>query len=312
MGASQLKQITQLSIKDDRIVALGQKPSIPDPNTAEGVYLTKFLEDGRTDTSFAGGLLFVTDNDTGIYSDIYNLVLQDDRILVCAMASAFSFTWSGSPNREFGVDGKISDLPYRDAPPAFLTSEDVVFWMSQPSPGFSIVLINHQEAYPPKGDIGAIEAGLRNREPLLEDFRFVSCTLRNRTILCAGAYTVDESEVGPRYTGLLVGLNAEAELDSSFGTGGFVPRHDPNASVLNTDIAAISDDRFVVLERDLLDEPKLFLAVYNPDGSLDKNFGDEGRVETSIQMHALFVDHKYGRVVVAGTYASGHAIYYWL
>jgi uncharacterized delta-60 repeat protein len=107
-------------------------------------------------------------------------------------------------------------------------------------------------------------------------------------------------------------LNA-ASLDPTFGRGGVATTSFPLADALSQATSEIVDLSGRILAagyyNDAQDHQRVVLARYNPDGSLDTSFGDDGRVYTPIdaitinqpvpETVSLAIDPQ-GRIVVAG------------
>jgi uncharacterized delta-60 repeat protein len=113
----------------------------------------------------------------------------------------------------------------------------------------------------------------------------------------------------------LMRYSTNGTLDTSFGTGGIVTTSFPSSSddgavdlAIQTDgnIVAVGNAAFVSTLGDFA------IVRYNPDGSLDTTFGNDGRVITDFGSSADFarsvVIQSDGRILVAGqTYRSGYA-----
>lgn len=108
----------------------------------------------------------------------------------------------------------------------------------------------------------------------------------------------------------LARYNTDGSIDSSFGDEGkvitgFAPYNDDISNKM-----VIQSDGKIILAGSTYGSDSLGFAMirYNTDGSLDKNFGDTGKVITSIGkwgvIHALTLDSK-GKILAAGQVTFG-------
>jgi uncharacterized delta-60 repeat protein len=104
----------------------------------------------------------------------------------------------------------------------------------------------------------------------------------------------------------LARFNADGTLDATFGVGGRVTTDFTSRADVAFDVTLQTDDRAVVVGESGADgsNPKIALARYNIDGSLDTSFSGDGKVTTDFtsqedfgQALALQAD---GNIVVAG------------
>ncbi|GEM82054.1 delta-60 repeat domain-containing protein [Meiothermus hypogaeus] len=112
-------------------------------------------------------------------------------------------------------------------------------------------------------------------------------------------------------------LSFKGELDTSFGNGGIVttPVTSANAKIWITSLIVQPDRKIVVagyiekvVSPSYVDD--IILLRYNPDGTLDTTFGNEGTVVTSLsdysdRAHALVLQPD-GKLVVAGSTANSN------
>lgn len=133
--------------------------------------------------------------------------------------------------------------------------------------------------------------------------RSITCTLRGMLIVCLGALLL-------LYPSPALVQTAAGSLDSLFGTGGKVV----------TDLGGFDEVHALVVQND----GKIIaagttgfafgLARYNPDGSLDQDFGDGGKVTTDIYATPFFERvnavalQPDAKIVVAGFAGGGGTI----
>src|SRR5690242_10721081 len=76
---------------------------------------------------------------------------------------------------------------------------------------------------------------------------------------------------------------ADGDLDPTFGVGGLVTTDFGNPGDSGRGVAIQSDDKIIVVGSMFSNDTSIDFVVarYNPDGSLDSNFGVGGRVTTN-------------------------------
>jgi uncharacterized delta-60 repeat protein len=115
--------------------------------------------------------------------------------------------------------------------------------------------------------------------------------------------------VGYSYTGLnypllMMRLNPDGSMDTTFGQGGRVTDLQPDLGSVNGAVQLQPDGKILIGGRsNVADGSNFALRRYLPDGNRDAEFGSDGLVTTSLMRHdspALLVSDAAGRVWVAG------------
>jgi uncharacterized delta-60 repeat protein len=127
-------------------------------------------------------------------------------------------------------------------------------------------------------------------------------------IIAAGfTYIVGDGDIA------LVRYNPDGSLDTTFGTGGTIRTSIGNSGEDVHGVALQPDGKIVAAGSSLTvneSDRDFTLVRYNPDGSLDINFGNEGKIITNIQgtgssdIARAVVVQPNGKIVVAG-HSSG-------
>jgi uncharacterized delta-60 repeat protein len=159
---------------------------------------------------------------------------------------------------------------------------------------------------------GSLDANFGGTGIVLTEFQFASEAHALAVNWATGRLVVAGiAVVGGTEQFALVGYNPDGSMDATFGNGGRVTTGFPvgpngNASAVATSLAADWATGKLVAAGTALGGAQFGLARYNPDGSLDVNFGNGGLVTTAFPnnggawVNALAADPTTGKLVAAG------------
>ena len=119
----------------------------------------------------------------------------------------------------------------------------------------------------------------------------------------------DEEDAAGASRGIVIRFAPNGSLDTSFAERG-IAREDALGSRI-VHIVIDSADRIVVAgTRDDAGSRTSYLARYNPDGSTDCTFGDDGQVRDIelMSVNELFVNNETGRLYACGGISGGVAV----
>ncbi|MDY6902320.1 MAG: DUF4347 domain-containing protein [Cyanobacteriota bacterium] len=298
---------------DGKILVVG---AIDDKGT-EDFAILRYNPDETLDTSFGNNGKVITDI-SGASDTSYELAIQPDGKLVLVGTAKNGtdidiaiarYNANGSLDNNFGNGGKvITDFDNKD---------DYVKTVAIQSDGKIVIggYIYGDNTYDNKDfalirynvdgtlDTGFGKAG-RVITPVTDSQDFIQSILiqPNGKILAVGSAS---------YSGFgLTRYNTDGTLDTSFGIDGKVRTNLNNVNNRwnHANSAAIQPDGKIVVagfKEDTYNTSDFALTRYNTDGSLDSNFGDNGKVVTAIgnsyaSAESLVITPN-GKIVVAGT-----------
>lgn len=295
--------------------------SAPQPRTQLGM---ERLEDrsvpsaGALDPTFGTGGLVVTD--LGSTSDhAYDMVIQSDGKIVTAGDTVRSSTGqdfalvryntNGTLDTSFGINGRaVTD---------FKGAGDVAKTMAQQSDGKLVV------AGYARGASGDLEFALarHNANGTLDTSfgskgKVITTISRDNDVIEAMAIQADGKIVVAGWTEkflsggtgnfVVARYNTNGSLDTTFGTGGKVVTDFAGGQDHAEGVAIQTNGKITVVGK--AGNSGFGLAQYNPNGSLDLSFGNQGKVTTAFGngdnrgwAHDVVIQTD-GRIVVAGDY----------
>ncbi|WP_018615322.1 hypothetical protein [Segetibacter koreensis] len=277
--------------KDGKIVAIGTayNPTDTAYNINSDLALARYLANGTLDTTFGNNGKLISYYPTGIFT-IKILANQKDGKLVVAgnsqtPHSEYSdfalarYNFDGSLDSSFGKGGKVVTDIGGDGNVTYAAIQEdgkiVVVGSRNPNTqtGADIALVR----YNPDGSLDS-SFGITGK--VLTDFGYTD-------IAFAIAIQGDGKLIVAGYTGYegkftLVRYNKDGSLDNTFGNNGKVITDFGGGSSSATSIAIQDDGKLVVGGNVYFDSTygDFVLARYNPDGSLDKAFGNGGKSVT--------------------------------
>jgi uncharacterized delta-60 repeat protein len=265
LGSGEYPAITAIAVQPDAKIVVAADAAPGD----RGFLLARYLPDGTPDPSFGQGGYVETEPPAATYARAKAVALQaDGKIVVAGVSDRGQFTLArynpdGSLDTSFGTNGITNTVIPEQQPPG------VCFFSSQ--------------AY-----ADALAA------------------LPNGDILAGGSSEWDDG-CGDRYSAFaLARYTPDGSLDPIFGDGGIVQTTFSGAAYL-AGIAVQPNGKIVASGTSFGPGhgdgwQSMALARYQPDGSLDPDFGSGGKVTTAHKLAygggPLTLQH--GEVVVAG------------
>jgi uncharacterized delta-60 repeat protein len=270
---------------DGKIIAVGQAETITKLRglyqATYGVALVRYNTDGSLDTSFGnsntGKVIGPAVGDVFIHAALYPAegTANDGKIVVGGLSSGFAiarYNTNGTLDTSFGSNG-IATAPF-----AATSGYHVVFEVIQPD-GKIVALgqtADNTQAqlarFNPDGSLDTnFQGGMVTGPVPTPDSLLLQA---DGKLVMLGTTSGDTEIEMARY-------NADGTLDTSFGSSGIVM----NSSLVEADAGAIypiagtANDRKIVVEGPGKSSG-LELARYNPDGSLDTTFGNDGLMAT--------------------------------
>lgn len=289
--------------------------------------LARYKPDGALDESFGEGGKVVTDVGGALnyYDEAFALVLQDDGKLVAAGDSNFEddfndvegdialvrYNPDGTQDESFDEDGKV----FTD-----LRGDDVAYdLIVQPNDRLVVAGTAYEgDQDRSKGDFalvrympdGVLDDDFGGNGRVVTDTNgkhssAVALVLQPDGKLAA-AGTADNG-TGTHDDFALIRYNPDGTLDRSFGEGGRVTTDLGRTDDLAFDLTLQRDGRLVIAGAAYNSGSEFALTRYKRDGTLDKSFGGDGKVLTSIGKGydaalALAVQRD-GKLIAAGTAA---------
>jgi uncharacterized delta-60 repeat protein len=282
---------------DNKIIVGGVVATGSDSNNYNDDFaLAKYTADGGLDTSFGNNGLVTTDFN-GRFDNAFSVVLTScDKIIVGGVVKTgpdsdnFDFALAqynidGSLDTTFGTGGKVTtdfnggdDIAYS----VVLTSDDKIIVGGYASTDSNS---NNRDFALAKYNVnGGLDPSFGTGGKVTTDFNggsdeAYSVVLTSDDKIIVGGYAVD-TNTGYRDFAL-ARYSADGGLDPSFGTGGKVTTDFNGGSDEAYSVVLTSDDKIIVggyAESFLT--INFALAKYNNDGSLDTNFGSNGKVTT--------------------------------
>jgi uncharacterized delta-60 repeat protein len=266
---------------------------------------------GTLDPTFAGGR--ATTDFFGSYDDATAMAVQaDGKIVAAGIARSSSgvdafalarYNTDGSLDSSFGTGGKLT-TQFRGGP----LNPDWAFCVLIQADGkivtagrtsfqntsdFALARYNSDGSLDPTfGSGGKVMSDFRGS---IDEVHGIAQQADGKLIVAGASYP---DAIVARY-------NLDGTLDSSFGTGGRVITHLADKTLIPVSMQLQPDGKIVWLGWVYGDDDAdLFIARYNPNGTLDSGFGSGGEVITDVSGHhdeayglALQPD---GRIVVVG------------
>jgi hypothetical protein len=239
-------------------------------------------------------------------------------------SSLQSYFLTGSANVDFGEDG-VWNTGLLSVVPVFLSNTNILVLQYEGALP-QARLISPEGISDVTGSYNEIFDSLEQLGEPVEAFFIDACRVdASAKAICVGQYRTDRDQNTEDETnGLIFRLDTtNLDIDDTFGDSGFIlSKGNSNARMVTSGVFLLEDGKFLaghVQYSVSNEEYQYFLSRYNPDGSLDAGFGNEGTVETAILSGSLylqtkiFVDLKYGRAILCDK-REGQVIVarYWL
>jgi uncharacterized delta-60 repeat protein len=270
--------------------------------------------EGDLDSAFGEGGKFIADTDRGSIG--FAITLQPDGKIVVAGA-----TKSKKKGYDFAVarmnsDGELDEAFSEVGQFDFFRGDDIahavalqqngkivaageVYNKANNSSDFGLLRVNSDgsldTSFGPNGKVTTDFSGLADRV-------FAMAIRPDGKILVAGL-----TDTGVDFDFALARYNSNGSLDETFGTGGKVTTDFFNSSDICYSIALQPDGKIVAAG---VMSGNFALARYNPDGSLDTDFAENGKINFDFFGHddsAQAVALQDGKILVAGyAYNAGN------
>jgi uncharacterized delta-60 repeat protein len=295
------------------ILGLGQvagaAPGDLDPSfDADGLVLTHF---GRIDDDSPGGR-----SDTGV-----SVVAQPDgKLVVAGSSNSFDtfepgdfalarYNSDGSLDSSFGSGGRVlTDFGAFDFANTLIVQRDGKLVAGGLSFGETA---NDVLALARYNQDGSLDATFGSDGRLLMSSLSVPCCIGGNELvaepggkLVATAISFDAEE---NRVPTLVRLNPDGSLDASFGSGGVVTDFTGEAQLGSLGALVLQPDGKLVVAGQSFEfsangfTDSIFLARFNPNGTLDSTFGSDGRVSTEGPFfNGILVRQPDGKLVAVG------------
>ena len=273
---------------DGKIVVAGASQ---DPTGQYDFAVVRYNDDGSLDNSFATDGKTTTDiKGEGATDYGYSVAVQkDNKIVVAGWTFANSdfavarYNNNGTLDDTFGSGGRITtSIGTTDKGQAVAIQDDgriVVAGYSYGGDTYDFAVVRYDTN-------GVLDDTFNSDGKVTTDFSSdrdygmgVAIQPDNKIIVVGGAKNGTENKLG------VVRYNNNGSLDANFGTNGKVLTSVGGAFSGNSALVAVqSDDKIVVTCTYSSNEGYYKIAVvrYNPDGTLDSDFGNNGIVLTSI------------------------------
>ena len=310
IGNSTARATSVVIQSDGKILVAGTSVVVP-PYSDFAV--VRFTTDGRLDSSFGGDGIVTTDIGSGTQDLLTSVAIQSDGKIVVAGSSEIPGTGNfagdfavvrynaeGTLDNSFGGgDGKLTTHQGRAYSVAIQSDGKIVVagWGYIGASVFVGAVMRHNSN-------GSLDSTFDGDGYLHMPGTANSVALQNDgKIVCTGAVAV------PPYGNtdfILMRFNIDGSFDASFSGDGQVTGYYPSGRTEYNCIATQSDGKILVGGRTFVppDNYDFALARYNPDGSLDNTFSDDGRVTHEIEYYddainsiAIQAD---GKIVAAG------------
>jgi uncharacterized delta-60 repeat protein len=304
--------------RDDKIIVVGNTGGFP----ASNFLVARYHSDGSLDTSFGDGGKVVTD--FGGFEAATALALQQDgKIVVAGIACAASdevlrgcdfavarYNGDGSPDASFGNSGKVTTdvlSNHSGVASAVAVQRDgriVVAGRANSSTSTDFALVRYNSD-------GSLDVHFGNAGKVTTDFRSADevraiALQRDGKIVAAGT-----TSSGADNDFALARYRTDGSLDPSFGDGGkVITDFFGDSSEAASDVAIQANGRIVVVGTVRINGTfgsDFLVARYRSDGTLDRSFGDGGKVTTEFGGFSVFSEgaavvlQADGRLVVAGS-----------
>jgi len=245
-----------------------------------------FAADGDLDPTFDGDGIVITDNGSTTDS-IFDLVFQPDGKIIAAGFSSIGssstartvivrYNPNGSIDSTFGTGGKVIVPSVSPSGLALQANGKIVFVGTSgqsPSRDFYIARLNSDGGFDMTfNGTGAVTLDLRGTSDIANSVKIQP----DGKIVVAGESASPASST--ERNGAVVRFNADGSLDSTFDSDGKVfLKIDPQSTFETLSELVIQSDGKILAAGDASSE-KLIMVRYNPDGSLDTTFDNDGKV----------------------------------
>ncbi|MBK8172281.1 MAG: hypothetical protein IPK60_18315 [Sandaracinaceae bacterium] len=292
LGAQTSNYADVAVMNDGSVLLLG---SIRSASGGENL-LTRRTTEGLVDTSFGnrGFMRRISQDTTWLASRAEGFLLANEGFE--------AFTRSGERDLSFG-GGKIDETPF------------VRHFSSIDREGRLLVAgttgqVVNVARYAADGSVDSLFGYSGIAEMRLAS-RPASIRVRDMAEQSDGSVVIagDEEDAAGASRGIVIRFAPNGSLDTSFAERG-IAREDALGSRI-VHIVIDSADRIVVAgTRDDAGSRTSYLARYNPDGSTDCTFGDDGQVRDIelMSVNELFVNNETGRLYACGGISGGVAI----
>jgi len=312
-----LDLLNALAIQQDgKIIAAGYSSGTSHTNMS----IARYNPDGTIDTSFNTDGRII--NDLGYLSSGNSIaVLPDDKIIVAGISNSGSSTdflvsrfnpdgtldntFPGGGNNENDItgandvansiavqsNGKILVAGYSSA--AGDNDFTVVRYNTDGSLDMAFDNVDNDGVV--RTDLGGSSNDQINSIAIQEDGKIVAAGSTNNGVNSDFA---------------IVRYNSNGSLDNSFDTDGIVTTDFESTNDFGSAVLIQPDDKIIIAGYSYIDSIyQISLARYNPDGSLDNTFGDDGKVVsnigTSIALKSSAVLQQDGKIIVGRNFSNG-------
>lgn len=254
-------------------------------------------ENGELVTEFGDGGKVLND----VITEGFVILPRKDDMIFKHRSFVLSYLYNGEVNTGFhGTGTGVPAAAYYSV--GFLRSDESVLVLDYTSAARATIYTNSERILL-EGSYAQIESKLAALHDSPLDYKLSACVaLPDKAMLCAGYYLTHLDEVTLRHA-YVFRLDADANIDPGFGDGGFILRTGTSSTgPRGYGVYSLPDGRFLVgMKVDSAEEyeGKYVLACYNPDGSLDESFGDDGVAPTSMPPFGIYLD-SYGRILTYG------------
>jgi uncharacterized delta-60 repeat protein len=219
-------------------------------------------------------------------------VQPDEKITVVGNSSnGNNYDWSivrynsnGALDANFGTNGKIiQDLGVND------TLEVIILQPNEKllTGGFSQPIGNFLWTLARYDSIGVLDSSFGNDGIVTTTFNTNLSVLKDLVLLDDGKIIgVGYAKTGGNDNVALARYNPDGSLDTNFGTSGIVTTPIGGSNDRGNAVTLQPDGKILVAgDFDAGGQDRIFLARYNPNGTLDTSFDSDGKVTTQIGAH---------------------------
>jgi uncharacterized delta-60 repeat protein len=314
-------KLTAIAVQPDgKIVAAGRAE---EHTTESKLILMRLNHNGTLDSSFADSGILRTQFPAGNALHSTLLIQPDGKILITLRdfyapvskpSSDFivlRFNADGSLDNSFGINGK--------ATADFSGAKDVSQTMALQADGKIVVaggtsLSNSSFALARFNPDGTLDNTFNTSGQVVTNFPGVGNTISAISIESNGKIVVAATVGTSKDTDIrLARYNSDGSLDSSFGMDGSVTTDLDNYEETKS-LLVQADGKLLVVGTKFpayleYTQSDIFIVRYNSDGSLDKSFGEAGKIITDFgkyeDVYAATLQAD-GKFVIAGAWGTGH------
>jgi uncharacterized delta-60 repeat protein len=233
-----------------------------------GILLVRYNSDGTPDASFgSSGLVISNAGSAGVGVDVQS----DGKIIVVGQGSSgtviLRFNPNGSPDNTFGSNGVVSSSQQGAADVAIQTDDKIVIvgYPAPPSLGLAVRRFNSD---------GSVDTGFGNSGIATTTFGQNSTSASKVALQSDGKIVVAGTFDGPGGHDFVVArFNVNGSLDGTFGGGN--QRVSLNGVQICQGLTIQSDGKIILAGTNttLNDNYDFFLVRFNPNGTIDTDFG---------------------------------------